>query len=353
MAHQRETYFTSVRMCSTRTLNTDGFINGENKKSHHLADGATYLFLTGHEYRDIFPVWDWLKIPGTTIEQDTPLDPKKVHHNGTTSFVGGVSDGIYGCATMDLHAGDLTAKKSWFYFDGEFVCLGTDINCASGEHAVYTSLNQCLLNGPARSSTQADDLPRGDHALANARWIWHDNVGYFFPTPTDVHVRNDAQHGSWREINPGSDAPVTKDVFSLWLDHGRGVRGGSYAYIVVPAADAQKTAAAAEHSPVQILSNTPDVQAVRHTQLKLTEAIFRRAGSIASGDLTVSVDQPCALLMEQEAGEAKLAVSNPNNKAAAVSVELLFTSTGEKRSARIELPGGADAGKSVVIQLRR
>ena len=67
MVQRRPGYYTSARMYSTRTLNTDGYINGENKKSHHLADGATYIFRTGEEYRDIFPVWDWKRIPGTDL----------------------------------------------------------------------------------------------------------------------------------------------------------------------------------------------------------------------------------------------------------------------------------------------
>jgi chondroitin AC lyase len=344
MVHERPGYFTSARMYSARTLNTDGFINGENKKSHHLADGATYIFLTGREYREIFPVWDWRRIPGTTIEQNTPLDPKKVNHKGKTTFVGGVSDGMYGCATMDLASGELTAKKSWFYFDDEFVCLGTDIRCDSA-NPVFTSLTQCLLNGPVRASTQQDDVSRGDRTLAGARWVWHDSVGYVFPTPTDVHLRNDGQTGSWREINPLSDEPITKDVFSLWLDHGSHASGASYAYIVVPAVDAVKTGEIAAKLPLEILSNTSAVQAVRDPGLELTEAVFRESGSIRSGEIMISVDRPCAILMKVDGTKARLAVSNPENKPATMTVT--FAGKPEARET-VELPGGLDAGRSVV-----
>jgi len=34
-------------------------VNSEGRKSHHLSDGANFLYLTGNEYKDIFPVWDW------------------------------------------------------------------------------------------------------------------------------------------------------------------------------------------------------------------------------------------------------------------------------------------------------
>ena len=221
MVHRRPGYLTSARMYSARTLTTDGYINGENKTSHHLADGATYVALTGREYVGIYPVWDWRLIPGTTVEQDTPTDPAHVSHKGTARFVGGVSDGVYGCAAMDLAVGDLRARKAWFYFDDEFVCLGAGITCPT-DHPVYTSLNQCLLRGPVRTSAtlSGDELPAGDHALSGVKWVCHDSVGYVFPAPAAVRLRNGPATGSWQRLGPWSPEPVTENVFTLWLDHG-------------------------------------------------------------------------------------------------------------------------------------
>ena len=75
MTHSRPGYFMSTRMYSTRNYNTDGYINGEGKRSHHIADGCTFIFRDGEEYFNIFGVWDWYRIPGTTVEYGTSLDP--------------------------------------------------------------------------------------------------------------------------------------------------------------------------------------------------------------------------------------------------------------------------------------
>ena len=99
-------------MFSDRLLNSE-IVNEEGRKSHHLADGMNLLYLTGNEYFDIFPVWDWTKVPGTTAEQGT-LDtgePKPVGTRGKTSFVGAASDAACGLACMDLKRGGLTARK--------------------------------------------------------------------------------------------------------------------------------------------------------------------------------------------------------------------------------------------------
>ena len=145
MTHHRPDYYASARMHSTRIANTDGPANSEGLLSHHLADGCFVLMRSGREYRDIYGVWDWQKIPGTTVRQEPELkgSPRRM---GTTDFVGGVSDGDYGLAACDFERNGLTAKKSWFFFDEGVVCLGAGISAAPGG-AVVTTLNQCNLDG--------------------------------------------------------------------------------------------------------------------------------------------------------------------------------------------------------------
>jgi chondroitin AC lyase len=65
MVHRRTTFYTSVKMHSDRMLNGE-FINQERKRSQHLSDGVNFLYQSGQEYQNIFPVWDWTKLPGTT-----------------------------------------------------------------------------------------------------------------------------------------------------------------------------------------------------------------------------------------------------------------------------------------------
>jgi chondroitin AC lyase len=354
MAQQRPGYMFSTRMYSTRTLNTDGFINGENKKSHHLADGATFIARTGREYFDIAPVWDWLRIPGTTIEQNTPLIPREVQHRGKTRFVGGVSDGRYGCAAMDLASGALSAQKAWFYFDNQIVCLGAGINCPT-DNPVFTSLNQCLLSGPVRTSSSTSPIPPGNRLEKGVSYVWHDGVGYLFPEPSDVYLRNEPQTGSLHEVGPGSSNPVQMDVFSLWLDHGAQAKEASYAYIVAPDQDVMQTAALSVKHPIEILSNTASLQAVRHRDLNLLEVVFHQPGMVTAGSLTLSVDQPCLLLFQEHQNHVHLAVSNPLAAALAVNVTLNrkvtganVTDEGVHSEVRLDLPGGQMGGSSVV-----
>ena len=80
------------------------------------------------------PIWNWNMIPGTTFPYYTTYPARTTWgtNYGTTQFVGGVSDGIHGASVLDFSHKATRAKKSWFFFDREIVCLGAGISDNSG-----------------------------------------------------------------------------------------------------------------------------------------------------------------------------------------------------------------------------
>lgn len=392
MAHHRKSFYASARAHSTRTVNTDGLSGcDQGQKSHHISDGASFVYLTGKEYADIFPVWDWRKIPGTTVVQgpDFAGEPKR---QGTTDFVGGVSDGAFGFFACDLvreaspldqvppprkdaaptttestETPDLLhARKAWFFFDDEIVCLGSGISTPDPSQSakapsVVTTLNQCLLNGPiiaAGDSTTV--LDPGVHVLPDTTWIHHDGMAYVFPVPTTAHLTAEPRTGSWQLIaTQASDAPVTKDVFALWVDHGHTPTDASYAYIVVPDLAATAVQAYAESLPIRILANTPRTQAVQHAGIGLTAIAFYEPGIQQLSDgLSIGVDTACLVLLRTSDSGYTLSISNPCNEPGTVRVDInrplrgpSTESTDAGSRVTVSLPDGWDAGKSVTVEL--
>ena len=339
MTQRRAGYFTSVKMLSARTQNGE-LVNNEGRKSMHLSDGANFLYLTGNEYTNIFAVWDWTKVPGTTAIQGTletgEKDPIRAH--GTTTFDGGVSDGTYGLAAMDLARGKLTAKKAWFFFDAEYVALGVGITLADDtEHAVATDINQTLAEGDVQQSTD---------------WIYHDHVGYIWAPGTKIQSSLAPQTGAWSDFGTGSSVPVTTPVFDLWIDHGKSPQGASYEYTVMPGVPIEEVARLAVYPDVEVLANSVSTQAVYNKTLKLAEIAFRAAGalnevmSIDTPVGRVAADHSCLLLVRQVASGWKVTASNPEN----VPLTLHVAVKGKK--ATIELPGGNLAGSSVTTLVK-
>jgi chondroitin AC lyase len=364
MVHHRPGYYTSARMYSRRINNTDGPHNEEGLLSHHIADGCNLVMRTGREYADLFAVWDWQKIPGTTVEQKPQLTGSP-RVKGERDFVGGVSDGTYGAAAFDFSRDALSARKSWFFFDDEYVCLGAGITCSS-DNRVLTTINQCRLTGTVRvaDGIGSRQLDRAEHVLADLRWIWHDQVACLLLQPASIGIRNTTRTGTWWQINHQySREEISDDVYTLWIDHGQRPQQATYAYAVVPGIAVEDVAAYVEHLPVQVLRNDPSVQAVRHGKLGVTGIAFYEPGSVSVASArTLTVDRPCLVLLRESADRVEISVSNPVNEMTSVTVEV----SGEFRGDSVEvlhdplrsrvvltLPDGLEAGKSVTQTLLR
>jgi chondroitin AC lyase len=345
MAQRRDDYFTSVKMLSQRMLNAE-LVNSEGKKSVHLSDGANFLYLGGDEYLNIFPVWDWTKIPGTTAIQGTleTGEPDAIKARGKTTFDGGVSDGTYGMATMNLQRGNLTAEKSWFFFDSSYVALGTAITLANDtEHDVATDVNQPLLKGDVLTSESQAPLQPGTYSYDTSHgiWIYHDHVGYIFPKRTRLALSIGPQTGKWSDVGTGPDQPVTKNVFDLWIDDGVAPQDADYQYIVLPGTTAEGVAMRAKDPGLQILANTSSIQAVYNPRLKLAELAFREPSYIKTPLGTVRADHACLVMVHQTDAGLKITASDPEDLPFALTVSINGTPY------TFELPDGNLAGSSV------
>ncbi len=317
MAHHRPGWFASIKMFSTRLLNTE-MVNGEGKKSHHLADGTMLLYRRGTEYTDIFPVWDWCKIPGTTAEQVEDLqkwEPGGYHVMGKSDFAGGVSDGVIGVAAMDLVRGKLSAKKMYVCVEDGVICMGAGINCDSVDEVV-TEVNQCHLVGEVK---KAEDLS----------WISHDGVTYVFPGKQSLAFSTGLRRGKWSDLGTGPQWEMVMPVFNLGIDHGRHVKDGTYVYFV--GVGESKT------MPAEVVSNSAEVQMVKTAKGSLA-AVFWKAGKAGN----VEVDRPCVVLVR----EGKVNVSDPTEKVERVNVKV------DGVAYPVELPKGERAGETVSEKLK-
>lgn len=371
---QRPDYYTTVRMFSTRNRNMEKPYNGPGITTHHRADGTNYLLLKGDEYQDIWPVYDWQKISGTTILQKPELHgPDAIQLDGLTDFVGAAEDGYFGAVGFDFispHDGT-KAKKGWFFFDRVYVCLGAGI-ASDKPHPVATTVDQVLLRGPIRvrqEGAAVRQLPEGEHELENLEWLYHDGVGYWFPDEPTLIVKNQIETGSWADITDQkniSTKEIRKKVLTAYFDHGIRPEEAGYAYVVAPRTSFEELASL-PRSGLEILANNRRLQAVHHPGLEQTQAVFYAAGSLSLTDgVTLAVDQPGIVLVKRD-GELfqSLTVADPLRSEEVFVIHLSGHYEGTSNDVKakwnrrtnttrltIELPQTVYAGKSVTVALR-
>lgn len=348
-AHKRPGWGVGIKMVSARTIGSEWRSSNARDLNYlyWVPFGTTFIARRGDEYRNLFPVWDWSRLPGTTNPAVVvPLSAGSPFKQSTT-FVGGVDNGLYGAAALDMDKYGTTARKGWFCFDDEFVALGAGI-ASTDPNPVVTTLNQTRRSGDVVAA--GTTVPPGTTTTVTGTWAHHDGTGYAFFEPVAMTVRNATVTGAWSDIATGQDpTPVTEDVFGIWLDHGVRPAGADYAYVVRPGVDRGQATAYAQNLPVRVLANTTSLQGVRHDRLGIAQLLFYAAGAatVRTG-VTLAVDQPCMVLLDESApGEPVVTVSAPQAPGVTVTVTLTRSGTTTRRS--VTLPAGDMQGVSVTL----
>ena len=356
--HRRKDFYFSVKMSSKRVVGTES-VNQENVQGYYMGDGVALLSTNGKEFEDVFPFWDWKKLPGTTIIQDKkPLPIIKFKEFKTNStFVGGVSNGKNGIAVLDYHRDGLQAKKSWFLFDDKIVCLGNDISANTNDF-VTTAINQSFLKGNVIVS-ENDNIQTN---LRNGKaiqpdWILHDSIGYLFPKGGNINFSTNILEGSWNKVAKRyRPVLLTEHIFKLWFNHGSQPKNKSYNYMLVPNATQDKMLRLHKNNPFNII-NTKQQQSVESLDKKQAGIVFYKQGTskIRGG---ITVDKPCVVLIEEKPSKLIFAVSDPSHQLKSINV----TITGEyilensnynngKTQFMVNLPQGDYSGKTVQLAL--
>jgi chondroitin AC lyase len=249
--HRRMNWTSAIKMQSIRTQPTE-CINGENQKGEHLGQGVLTVYTTNaSDYLEIFPLFDWQSINGITVEHDVPLEPCKggVFNWTKLSFVGGVSDGDYGLAMMDTATHDLTAKRSWHFYDDGIIALASNLTLTT-QNTAWTALVSRLLptgnvtlgffNGTFVSLSDGINysFPYTTNKSGNVQWIHisESNIGYLLQTQelySAVGAEVSTKTASYNTIGPYNNT-VTARTVTVWIDHGLGPYMRDYSYIVLP-----------------------------------------------------------------------------------------------------------------------
>jgi chondroitin AC lyase len=371
---QRPDFYTTVRMFSTRNRNMEQPYNGPGITTHHRADGTNYLMLKGNEYLNIWPVYNWQKISGTTIMQKPALHgSKNIQLDGLTDFVGAVTDGWVGAVAFDFKSPHdmLEAKKSWFFFEDEYVCLGTDIN-SKPDLPVATTINQVLMRGEVTilQNNKIQTLSKGSRELKMVKWVHHDRIGYILPEPASIDLSNQIEQGRWSDITDEKNVSqelVEMEVFSLGFNHGKRPNNESYQYIVVPAVSIEELMETSSNNRnIEIISNTAAVQAVKHNKLEICQIAFYKAGEVhVSKDMKFQMDSQGMAMLKMDGNKIKeITVADPSRKLnrMGITVSGIYQTSGDNFIAfpdtnknqtflLVDLPQDVYSGKSVSFVL--
>ena len=339
----RPGYGVGLAMFSSRIGSFES-INSENNRGWYTGAGTLYLYNNdlGHYDEEFWPTVDSRRLPGTTVLSQTDNNqPNSVPKTSTKSWVGGTSLlGTYGVSGMDLEyrLKALSGKKSYFMFDDEIVALGAGITSTDGipvetivenRRLPGAGTNTFTVDGATELSSfvystaaEINEVGGGDwsipspptpETITDAQWahlagsVSGSDIGYYFPSETDLKAVRNTREGSWRRIRGGdSTTNHIRHYLTMWMDHGTNPTNASYEYALLPNKSSAQVSAYAANPNFEVLENSTSVQAVKETTLGIIGANFWQ-NAVETVDL-ITVDK-MASVMTKETGTATLDVS--------------------------------------------
>lgn len=294
-----KSFYASVKMSSRNTVGTE-FLNRQNKKGLWLGTGVSSVYRWPDDYGDVYPLWDWSMLPGTTSYGESELKEKRV--TSRSDFAGGIGFGQFGVAAMELERPALHGKKSWFFFEDKMVSLGADIGSSHGTE-VRTTLDQ----RPVRSEVWTENGKLEGDGLWNARGVWHGGIGYRVLDGQTMNVAVETRVGNWSAIGT-QKAEERGKVLSLWLNHGKRPSKAGYAYMVDAGADSVSFLHTVGAS-VSVVRNDAVTQVVYDPETRALMGAFFMRGKIEWKGVSVEADGPAlfALVRQGENCTMKIA----------------------------------------------
>lgn len=264
--HREPSWMMALKMSSSRVIGTE-VVNEDNLKGYYTGDGATYYYMEGDDYLNVFPLWDWRKIPGVTaFEDDSPLpNVRQNKRHNVSPMVGGITDGKNGMSVMTLDRDGLKAHKAYVMTSRYVLCFGCGITSDSILN-VTTSIDQrvkkapfmCLENG--RWMNIGTKIS-GSHGEAR---FFHRDIGYIVPEGQQMVVEAGKRKGRWHDfMKMYKPADVEGEIVSLYLDHGAKPENASYMYIVMPDASPDDVTSFDYRKEFKVIRNDKRLQAVR------------------------------------------------------------------------------------------
>lgn len=286
------------------------------------------------------PGLDWRRWPGSTTvrlpyEQlytrvGQVRDEGGEYLFGDRAFSGGVETG-YGCGIYvfpfkghhKYGIDSFTGKKSYFFAGNKVVCLGTDIRSDRSEHRVETTLFQTHLSTPGDRVMVNGPIGYGDPSrdvldIGTPRWLVDPRGTGYYVESIGAAATLHLACGEQVEPDAHNQGMSTGRFATVWIDHGKAPRDGSYRYVLVADTDPEDMQALAEsmagdHPPIEILRMDEAVHAVAlNGEDAMAYAVYDEDGATFGDGPVRAVDRPSTFIVRQEGERLRLSVADPD-----------------------------------------
>lgn len=339
-------------------------INSANKRGWYTCDGALYYY--NDTDRNAYDGVNFItnpelcqRVAGTTVDDRArqpwsyrsgwkprtsfagTMDVLKKYGMGAFEYESYHYEGHEADGTEDKDYGggftywenDLVARKSYYFFDKECVCLGAGINSTMNSNVLTTIEHRRLVKNTDPKGVEDIYLdgalmPKEDYEkiIDDPKWVHLEGfAGYVLPsggrTRLSKYTYLPAMSDNDHYFQEDPEAEIYKDgkpFFEINLYHGENPKDAAYEYVILPNATLEATKAYADAPEIEIIKNTKKCQAVRKASLGLTFITFFEAGECCG----IKANAPCIITVFEKDGVKEFSVADPTHKNSEIKLTL-------------------------------
>lgn len=318
VVHRRKGWAASLKMHSTRVQATE-MSGNDNRKGFFAADGSLFTYVDGDDYENAPVLWDWCKVPGVTCYETTDshiVSPFKTRNYGEwdilnkSNFVGAVTDGESGMASMILIKEKQHHRKSWIMTPEFVLCMGCDLKEESGDSVLTTSVEQRLLDGELAVLQQGKWRNIEDKFVAHEAGLrlHHNKTGYIMLDDNECEASVESRKANWNEITLSIDSMVYEDrVASIFVRHKS--QPADYSYLILPDMS-RRQVAKFDTSKIEIIANNKEIQLVKYEGVYYLTA-FTTGDYKVTDELSIEVLQKGIFMFERKANSWSVIAHDP------------------------------------------
>lgn len=327
---QRRSNWSAVVRGHSRYLWAAEHYLGCNLYGRYLAHGSLQI-LTAAPGREVTPKtsgwqeagFDWGRVPGTTaihlpVEQlkanilnvDTYSGFEEMLYSDE-AFAGGISqehrNGAFGMKLHehDKYNGSHRARKSFHFFDGKIICLGSDIENVNNDYNTETTVFQLAVLTEAGHEYWKTYKGNGNI------WIDHLGTGYYIPFKPE-NKQNFEKHFPQYSLNEETSKQTVGDWVSLTIDHGKAPKGQSYEYVIIPQTNKDAMKAFAGKPTYKVLQKDRNAHIVKDEESNTTSYVLFETPHVLPEGLIQKVDTCCLVMLREGKEKTVLTVCNPD-----------------------------------------
>jgi chondroitin AC lyase len=380
---KNEDYSLFINMASSRCDGLESAPEMADAYNFYLADGMTLFQRTGQEYYSIFGGWDVTATPGVTaregMEKLIPVTNWR-GYNSKYNFAGAATNGdvnavsgfIFekgnGTSANDLGTTNtvnnevlykVKAYKANFILGDYLVALGagvTNLN-PSFPGAIRTTIDQTAWTGKVSILQDGKKIPVGNGEQSffiNDKPVWVIQKDKFAYTVLPEYTKQasfvcETKPTQWTKmclVNKNAiDLPATAAILRLWINHGLKPVNDTYGYVVYMGKGLPAVTA-----PVHVLRNDTAIQAACTDDKRVIGAVFYDAKQeLKTKEITLSVSDPCTVLIEEAAEKIKLSVCDAQMNAQLSKMVIILNG----KKIEFTLPSGKDCGKPITLVINK